>query len=427
MGLDSAVRRRVVAGLAAALLVACGGDEGPARPPLPVGPVPPSGGGLVPRAVTFASGLDHPWGLAFLPDGRMLVTERQGHMRIVSADGATLSAPLAGVPAVHAVGQGGLLDVAIDPDFAVTPWVYWSYAEDGAVGSGTAVARGLLNGTALDSVQVIFRQLPKVVAGDNNYGSRLAFANDKTLFVALGDRETDDPAAPTPDNAQNLANHLGKVVRINRDGSVPANNPYVGVTGALPEIWSLGHRNPQGAALNRITGELWLNEHGPQGGDEINRIQAQHNYGWPLRSYGCPEGSPVGVGCQVGGGTHRPNFDEPLYAWVPLSTAPSGMMFYSGDKFPEWQASVFVGALAGMSLWRFPVIGNTVGAPRAIVRRSWRAHPRCAPRARRLHLPAHRQRQRSHRAHRTLNRHSTTVAAGRRSALRQRQLKSQRA
>jgi glucose/arabinose dehydrogenase len=363
MGLDSGVRRRAVAGLAAALLVACGGDEGPARPPLPVGPVPPSGGGLVPRAVTFASGLEHPWGLAFLPDGRMLVTERPGRMRIVSADGTTLSTPLAGVPAVHAAGQGGLLDVAIDPDFTVTPWVYWSYAEDGAVGSGTAVARGLLNGTTLDSVQVIFRQVPKVVIGDNDYGSRLVFANDKTLFVTLGERETDDPAAPTNGHAQNLTNHLGKVVRINRDGSVPVNNPYAGVAGALPEIWSLGHRNPQGAALNRITGELWLNEHGPQGGDEINRIQAQHNYGWPLRSYGCPEGSPVGVGCQVGGGTHRPNFDEPLYAWVPLSTAPSGMMFYSGDKFPEWQASVFVGALAGMSLWRFPVIGDTVGAP----------------------------------------------------------------
>jgi glucose/arabinose dehydrogenase len=314
------------------------------------------------RAVTFTSGLDHPWGLAFLPDGRMLVTERPGRMRIVSADGTTLSDPLTGVPAVHALGQGGLLDVAIDPDFATTPWVYWSFAEDGAVGSGTAVARGLLNGTTLSSMQVIFRQLPKVVVGDNNYGARLVFANDKTLFVTLGERETDDPTAPTADHAQSLATHLGKVVRINRDGTVPADNPYVGVTGVLPEIYSIGHRNPQGAALNPATGELWLDEHGPLGGDEINRIVAKHNYGWPLRSYGCPEGSTPGTGCAIGAGTHFPNFDEPLDKWIPTSTAPSGMMFYTGDAFPEWKASVFVGALAGMSLWRLPVVGNSVGA-----------------------------------------------------------------
>ncbi len=181
---------------AAALLSACGGDDGPKGPPLPVGPTPP-GGGVVTRAVTVTSGLEHPWGLAFLPDGRMLVTERPGRMRIVSADGATVSTPLAGLPAVHAAGQGGLLDVAIDPDFATTPWVYWSYAEDGVGGSGTAVARGLLNGTTLDNVQVIFRQLPKVAVGDIHFGSRLVFANDKTLFVTLGERGTDDPAAPT--------------------------------------------------------------------------------------------------------------------------------------------------------------------------------------------------------------------------------------
>jgi len=358
-------RRRVVAGLAAAVLLsACGGDEGPRRDPLPVGPTPPAGGGAAPRAVTITSGLVNPWGLAFLPDGRMLVTEPPGRMRIVSADGTTLSAPLAGVPAVHAVGQGGLLDVAIDPDFATTPWVYFSYAEDGvASASGTAVARGRLNGTTLDNVTVIFRQLPKIIGSDIHYGSRLVFAGDGTLFVTLGERGTDDPAAPTPDNAQNLGKHLGKVVRINRDGSVPLNNPYVGVASALPEIWSIGHRNPQGAALNPATGELWLDEHGPQGGDEINRVRSTLNYGWPLRSYGCPYGSPVGTACAVGGGTHFPNFEEPLYKWVPVSTAPSGMMFYTGSVFPEWQGSVFVGALAGTSLWRFPLIGNTVGAP----------------------------------------------------------------
>lgn len=363
MASNTVRRRRVVAGLAAAVLLsACGGDEGPRRDPLPVGPVPPTGGGLVTQAVTFTSGLVNPWGLAFMPDGRLLVTERPGRMRIVSADGTTLSAPLVGVPAVLALGQGGLLDVAIDPDFATTPWVYWSYAEGDAAGSRTAVARGLLNGTTLDNVQVIFRQQPSV-SGSVNYGSRLVFASDKTLFVTLGERGTDDPAAPTADNAQSLANHLGKVVRINRDGSIPPDNPYVGVLGALPEIFSTGHRNPQGAALNPATGHLWLDEHGPQGGDEINLILARHNYGWPLRSYGCPEGSPVGTSCAVGGGTHFPNFDEPLYKWVPISTAASGMMFYTGSQFPEWQGSVFVGALAGTSLWRFPVIGDTVGAP----------------------------------------------------------------
>jgi len=351
-----------MAGLAAAVLLsACGGDDGPKRPPLPVGPVPPSGGGLAPRAVTLTSGLENPWGLAFLPDGRMLVTERPGRMRIVSADGTTLSAPLTGVPPVHAVGQGGLLDVAIDPDFVTTPWVYWTFAEDGVVGSGTAVARGLLNGNALDSVQVIFRQLPKVVGSDIHYGSRLVFGSDKTLFVTLGDRDTDNPAAPTTNNAQSLTNHLGKVVRINRDGTTPPDNPYVGVTGALPEIFTLGHCNPQGAALNPVSNELWLDEHGPQGGDEVNRIQATHNYGWPLRSYGCPEGSPVGVGCQIGGGTHFPNFDEPLEVWAPVATAPSGMMFYTGTQFPEWQGSVFVGALLGRTLWRLSLVGNTLG------------------------------------------------------------------
>jgi glucose/arabinose dehydrogenase len=190
----------------------------------------------------------------------------------------------------------------------------------------------------------------------------LVFAGDKTLYVALGERETDDPAAPTADNAQNLGKHLGKVVRINRDGTVPPTNPYIGVAGARPEIFSLGHRNPQGAALHPGTGELWVAEHGPQGGDEINRVLAQHNYGWPLRSYGCPYGSPVGPGCQVGGGVHLPNFDEPLQTWVPTSTAPSGLMFYTGTRFPEWQNSVFTGSLVDRLLWRLPLQGNALGA-----------------------------------------------------------------
>jgi glucose/arabinose dehydrogenase len=351
--------RRAILGLSAlALMHACGGDSPPGAP-LPVGEAPTDVGSAM-RAVTVASGLVNPWGLAFLPDGRMLVTERPGRMRIVAADGA-LSPPLTGLPAVHAAAQGGLLDVALDPDFASTPWVYWSYAEDGTGGSGTAVARGQLSGNALTNVQVIFRQSPKV-AGSNHYGARLVFGHDKRLFVTLGERETDDPAAPTADNAQNLSKHLGKVVRLERDGSVSADNPFVGVADALPEIYSVGHRNPQGAALHPTTGELWLVEHGPQGGDEINRVLAQHNYGWPLRSYGCPYGAPVGVGCQVGGGTHLPNFDEPLMTWVPGSTAPSGMMFYTGDRFPEWRNSLFVGAMVDRLVWRIGLQGNALGA-----------------------------------------------------------------
>jgi aldose sugar dehydrogenase len=299
--------------------------------------------------------------MAFLPDGRILVTERAGAMRIVSADGSTLSAPLGGVPAVHAAGQGGLLDVAIDPDFATTPWVYFSYAEAGSGGSGTAVARGQLSGNALVNVAVIFRQSPKLDSSSNHYGSRLVFANDKTLFVTLGERATDNPSSPNADNAQHLGKHLGKVVRIQRDGSVPANNPFVSTAGALPQIYSFGHRNPQGAALNPVSGELWLSEHGPQGGDEINRVLPGANYGWPLRSYGCQYGAPVGTGCQVNGGAHAPAYEEPKATWIPTSTAPSGMLFYTGSRFPEWQGSLFVGALSGRSLWRFPVGGNTLG------------------------------------------------------------------
>lgn len=348
----------------AALLGACGDDSATTAPPNFVINPPPGGGGA-PVAVTFTSGLVNPWGMAFLPDARILVTERVGNMRIVSADGKLVSAPLTGVPAVHAVGQGGLLDVAIDPefDFVTTPWVYWTYAEDGAGGvSGTAVARGRLDvaGNALTNVEVIFRQSPKVT-GDGHYGSRLVFVNDanKTLLLTLGERQTDDPANPTNQNAQNPGKHLGKVVRINRDGTVPTDNPFVNVQGYLPEIYSLGHRNPQGAARHPTTGELWLNEHGPQGGDEINRVLAGKNYGWPLRSYGCPYGSTPGPGCQVNGGIHSPNYEEPVSYWVPTSIAPSGMMFYTGTGFPEWQGSLFIGALAGQALWRVTLAGNS--------------------------------------------------------------------
>jgi aldose sugar dehydrogenase len=269
----------------------------------------------------------------------------------VSADGQTVSAPLTGVPAVNASGQGGLLDVAIDPDFASTPWVYLSYAEDGSGGSGTAVARGQLVGQALLNVQVIFRQAPKV-SGGGHYGSRLVFGGDKTLFVTLGERQQGSPA-------QDLTGHLGKVVRIHRDGSVPADNPDFGA-GSRPELWSVGHRNPQGAALHPGTGELWQSEHGPQGGDEINISRAGANFGWPNVSYGCNYGDPVGDACRIGGGTHAPSYAEPLTTWTPTSVAPSGLAFYTGSRFPEWQGNLFMGALAGTALWRLTLDGNTV-------------------------------------------------------------------
>ena len=361
-------------GSAAAGLVACGGGGTPApvASSPPPGPTPPPVSSPPPPAAapaaanTFATGLQNPWGMAFLPDGRILVTQRTGSLVVVSANGQAVSA-VSGAPTVDSSGQGGLLDVALDPDFSTSGLVFLTFSESGSGGTaGTAVARGQLVGNALQNVSVIFRQSPKI-SGNGHYGSRLAFRGDKTLFVTLGERQQDDPANPTTANAQNLTKHLGKVVRINRDGSVPTGNPsFAGVSGALPEIWSYGHRNPQGAAIHPTTGELWQSEHGPQGGDEINISRAGSNYGWPLRSYGCPYGAAVNgndnSACRVGGGTHAPAYVEPLTlaTWTPFSVAPSGLAFYTGTMFPEWQGNLFMGALAGMALWRLKLNGNTV-------------------------------------------------------------------
>jgi aldose sugar dehydrogenase len=336
----------------ALLLLACGAawPAAAAAAGAPAAPAPAT-------ASTFTSGLKNPWGMAFLPDGRMLVTQKAGALVIVSADGKTVGAPVGGVPAVHSAGQGGLLDVALDPDFATDPWVYLSYSEPGDGGSGTAVARGRLSGNTLQDLSVIFRQLPKV-SGNGHYGSRLVFGRDKTLFVTLGERQKGSPA-------QDLASHLGKIVRIQRNGSVPADNPKLGAT-ARPEIWSYGHRNVQGAALHPGTGELWEVEHGPQGGDEINIARAGANHGWPVRSYGCNYGDRVSDACRIGGGTHAPEFVEPLTYWVPTSIAPSGLAFYTGSMFPEWQGNLFVGALAGQALWRVVLNGNTVVSREAL-------------------------------------------------------------
>ena len=312
-----------------------------------------------PRATVLNALLSSPWGMAFLPDGRMLVTQKRGTMVILSADGARIESAVSGLPEVAAVGQGGLMDVALDPEFhaATNPWVYWSYSEPGPGGVGTAVARGKLSGSTLTEVAVIFRQTPKA-SGGLHFGSRLAFRRDGTLFVTLGDRGQDSPSSPSTKYAQNLSTHLGKVVRINRDGGVPRDNPAFGATTALPQIWSYGHRNVQGAAIHPATGDLWVTEHGPQGGDELNRVTAGANFGWPIRSYGCPYGSPRGEACRVGGGTHAPAYVEPIAYWVPVSTAPSGLAFYTGDRFPEWRGNALIGALAGQTLWRVVLNGN---------------------------------------------------------------------
>jgi glucose/arabinose dehydrogenase len=331
-------------------LAACGGggDSPPAPPPPPTGP---------PTATTLGVALASPWGLAFLPDGRMLVTQKAGSMVIVRADGSAIDATVSGVPAVNSSGQGGLLDVQLDPDFAADPWVYFTFSEDGVGGAGTTLARGQLVGNALQNVAVIWRQAPKV-ASSVHYGSRIAFRPDKTLYVTLGDRGQDDPANPTTQWAQNVARTQGKVVRLNRDGSLPLDNPVFGA-GALPGLWSIGHRNPQGGAVKPGTSDLWLTEHGPQGGDELNRVLAGGNHGWPLVSYGCLYGSPVNdPSCRVGGGTHAPAYEEPKSYWVPLSTAPSGMSFYTGAGFPEWQGHLFIGALQDRTLWRVVLDAN---------------------------------------------------------------------
>jgi aldose sugar dehydrogenase len=298
------------------------------------------------RVETVARGLDHPWALEFLPDGRMLVTERPGRVRIVDRSGR-ISEPLAGVPQVQASGQGGLLDVALDPSFAQNRVVYLSYAEPGEDGAGTAVARGRLGDGRLEDVRVIYRQRPKVEGG-NHFGSRLRFTRDGKLFVTQGDR------FDHREQAQDLSNHLGKIVRINADGSVPDDNPFVGRAGARPEIWSFGHRNIQAAAIHPETGQLWTVEHGARGGDELNHPEAGKNYGWPVITYGVDYS-----GLKIGEGTAREGLEQPVYFWDPV-IAPSGMLFYTGDAFPGWKGSVLIGSMQPGALVRLELEGGKV-------------------------------------------------------------------
>ncbi|MGH6824297.1 PQQ-dependent sugar dehydrogenase [Methyloceanibacter sp.] len=303
------------------------------------------------KVETVATGLEHPWGLAFLPDGRMLVTERSGTLRLVSKDGK-LSEPLSGVPQVIAAGQGGLLDVAIDPGFKSNGLVYLSYSEPGEGGASTAVARGKLGESGLDDVEVIFRQEPKV-GGGNHFGSRLVFAPDGTLFVTLGERFTFAPA-------QDLSNDLGKIVRINPDGSVPKDNPFVGRKDARPEIWSYGHRNPQGAAINPETGRLWETELGPRGGDELNIPQAGKNYGWPVVSWGNHY-----TGQDIPKPPTHPEFADAIDHWNPV-ISPSGITFYTRDAIPGWKGNLLIGALSGQAIVRLTLDGEKVVAEERI-------------------------------------------------------------
>lgn len=303
------------------------------------------------RVVTLVRGLQNPWSIAFLPDGRMLVTEREGRLRIVSKDFRLDPKPVEGLPEIVASGQGGLLDVVLHPQYEKTGWIYWSYnAPDSnkkAGGWGTAMARGKLQGQRMTDVQVLFSMEPKTRTGQH-FGSRIVFDNKGYVYLTLGDRG-DMP------RAQKLDDHAGSVIRLHDDGRVPKDNPFVNRAGAKPEKFTLGNRNIQGAALHPQTGELWTHEHGPQGGDEVNVMRSGRNYGWPVITYGVN----YGFGTKIGEGTAKPGMEQPLHVWVP-SIAPSGMAFYTGDKFPNWKGSLLVGALRDEMLVRLELDGEKV-------------------------------------------------------------------
>jgi len=299
------------------------------------------------RVVNVSRGLEHPWGLAFLPDGRMLVTERAGRLRIVNPNGKLDPTPVSGLPRITASGQGGLLDVALHPKFTDNRSVYLSYAASGDRGVGTEVARGQLNGSRLTDVEVIFRALPKS-AGGRHFGSRLLFDPQGRLYVTLGDRGDRR-------RAQDLADHAGSIVRLRDDGGVPEDNPFIRRAKAKPEIFTYGNRNVQGIALQRGTNLIWAHEHGPQGGDEVNIVRAGANYGWPVITYG----RNYGIGTRIGEGSEKPGMVQPVHYWVP-SIAPSGMAFYEGDKFPQWRGDLFVGALKDRLLVRLEIDGQRV-------------------------------------------------------------------
>lgn len=304
------------------------------------------------KVEVVTEGLDEPWALAFLPDGRMLVTERRGNFRIIARNG--LAGPAAAVvPAVLHKGQGGLLDVALDPDFSTNNVIYWSFSEQRGAVNGTSLARGVLDWKGAKPVvrdaKVIFQQQPGWNS-DKHFGSRIAFAPDKSIFLALGERSEKEARI----HSQDLSMDLGKIVHLNRDGTPAAGNPFAGQAGARPEIWSYGHRNIQAVAFDS-SGQLWEIEHGPLGGDELNKVQKGRNYGWPFITYGKEySGQPVGDGLQ-----QKEGMEQPVYYWDP-NIAPSGMIFYSGDAFPNWKGDIFVGGLAGHRIVRLTLSGDRV-------------------------------------------------------------------
>lgn len=303
----------------------------------------------------LVSGLNHPWALAFLPDGRMLVTERPGRLLIISNDGRKIS-EVTGLPSIAVSGQGGLLDVALHPEFSQNQLIYFSYSASGKGGIGTEVARAQLIDSRLRQVQRIFQLQPKSNTG-RHFGSRLVFDRDGLLYITLGDRGDKK-------RAQKLNDHAGSVIRLHDDGTIPADNPFPGQNNHRSRIYSYGHRNMQGAALHPETGLLWTQEHGPQGGDEVNVIRPGTNYGWPVITYGVNYGS----GTKIGEGTHKQGMAQPIHYWVP-SIAPSGMLFYTGDKFPEWQDNLFIGALKDQMLVRLELDGETVVAEERMLKK----------------------------------------------------------
>jgi glucose/arabinose dehydrogenase len=364
------VKSRIAVAVFAVVAFACAVPEGAGAQQTGVDPRPPNAPDQKPAfagqtrapekklevsfdVVTVAEPLERPWGLTFLPGGRMLVTERPGRLRVVSADGK-LSEPVAGLPPVDARGQGGLLDVSLDPQFATNALIYWSYAEPREGGANnTAVARGkFVDGAApkVENVEVIYHQAPSLNS-TLHFGSRLVWGRDGTLFVTQGDRSITAGRM----QAQKMDSGLGKIVRINTDGSIPKDNPFVGKDGVRPEIWSFGHRNVQAATLHPTTGELWEVEHGTRGGDEINVARKGKDYGWPTIAYGIEyRGGPI-----TGGITATEGMEQPLYYWDPV-IAPSGMIFYTGNLFPAWKGSLFIGGLGSQALVRLSMDGEKV-------------------------------------------------------------------
>jgi len=308
------------------------------------------------EAVVLADGLENPWGLAFLPDGRMLVTERPGRLRIID-DGEGLSAPVEGVPDVFARGQGGLLDVVLHPGHTTNGWIYLSHAVDADGGARTAISRARLDGMALRDLETVF-VAENPGSGSVHFGSRIAFGADGKLYVSAGERGN-------ANQAQNPKNHNGTVLRLNDDGSVPPDNPFVGRDEALASIFTFGHRNPQGMFRHPVRDEIWLHEHGPQGGDEINRLVAGANYGWPVVTFGRSY-----AGFAIGEGSAKAGMEPPLHHWTP-SIAPSGMAFYDGEAFPRWRGNLFVGSLKFRYLARLVLDGTRVVSEERLIEREF--------------------------------------------------------